>query len=241
MKLLIIRHADPDYSIDSLTPTGWQEAALLADRLCKMEIDAFYLSPLGRARDTASLTLQRLGRTARVLPWLREFEAPVRKPGAEGESIPWDWLPADWTAEPRYFDRHAWADTPVMAAGAVAEKYRQVTDGLDELLARHGYRRQGELYQALRPNTSTVALFCHFGVECVLLSRLLNVSPMVLWHGACAAPASVTSLVTEERRPGVAYFRMGAFGDTGHLYAAGRQPSFSARFCEMYSLEDQRH
>ena len=32
MKLLIARHADPDYSIDSLTEVGWKEAALLADR-----------------------------------------------------------------------------------------------------------------------------------------------------------------------------------------------------------------
>lgn len=33
MKLLIVRHGDPDYSIDSLTETGWKEAELLADRL----------------------------------------------------------------------------------------------------------------------------------------------------------------------------------------------------------------
>ena len=31
MKLLIIRHADPDYEIDSLTETGHREARLLAD------------------------------------------------------------------------------------------------------------------------------------------------------------------------------------------------------------------
>ena len=37
MKLLIVRHADPDYSIDSLTPTGWEEAALLARRLWYLE------------------------------------------------------------------------------------------------------------------------------------------------------------------------------------------------------------
>ena len=27
MRLLIVRHGDPDYSIDSLTPTGWEEEA----------------------------------------------------------------------------------------------------------------------------------------------------------------------------------------------------------------------
>ena len=26
MKLIIVRHAEPDYSIDSLTPIGWEEA-----------------------------------------------------------------------------------------------------------------------------------------------------------------------------------------------------------------------
>ena len=93
MKLLIVRHADPDYSIDSLTPTGWKEAALLAERLSRLEVAAFYVSPLGRAKDTASLTLKKMGRTATECPWLREFSAPIHKPGAEGESIPWDWLP----------------------------------------------------------------------------------------------------------------------------------------------------
>ena len=33
MRLLFIRHADPDYSIDSLTPQGFEEAELLAEKL----------------------------------------------------------------------------------------------------------------------------------------------------------------------------------------------------------------
>ena len=37
MKILIIRHGDPDYEHDSLTETGWTEASLLAERLYKTE------------------------------------------------------------------------------------------------------------------------------------------------------------------------------------------------------------
>lgn len=37
MKLLIVRHGDPDYSIDSLTPKGWHEAELLKNRLTKLD------------------------------------------------------------------------------------------------------------------------------------------------------------------------------------------------------------
>ena len=32
MKLIIVRHADPDYSIDSLTEQGWKEAESLSKR-----------------------------------------------------------------------------------------------------------------------------------------------------------------------------------------------------------------
>ena len=32
MRLIFIRHAEPDYSIDSLTEKGWREAKLLAER-----------------------------------------------------------------------------------------------------------------------------------------------------------------------------------------------------------------
>ena len=56
MKILIIRHGDPDYAHDSLTERGRMEAACLAERLAKMDIKEFYVSPLGRARETASYT-----------------------------------------------------------------------------------------------------------------------------------------------------------------------------------------
>ena len=58
MKLYIVRHGDPDYALDCLTEQGRREAELLAERMAKTEVAAFYVSPLGRARDTASLTLR---------------------------------------------------------------------------------------------------------------------------------------------------------------------------------------
>ena len=101
--------------------------------------------------------------------------------------------------------------------------------------------RDGKYYKAENANSDTIVLFCHFGLECVLLSHLLNVSPMVLWHGTCAAPTSVTTVYTEERREGIASFRIAAFGDTSHLYVADQEPSFSGRFCECFSFDHQRH
>lgn len=241
MKLLIVRHGDPDYSIDSLTPTGWKEAQLLSERISKLDVKAFYVSPLGRAKDTASLTLKRMGRTAETMPWLREFPPQIKKPSDTAPGICWDWLPQDWAIEPRFYDRENWLDVPAFAHTDVRQVYQQVCNSLDELLACHGYVRQGNLYRAQQPSEDTIVFFCHFGLECVLLSHLLGISPMVLWHGTCAAPSSVTTLVTEERREGIASFRMSSFGDISHLYAADQEPAFAARFCETFANENQRH
>jgi len=240
MKLLIIRHGDPDYSIDSLTPQGRIEAELLSRKMEKIEAAAFYVSPLGRARDTAEYTLKKLGRTAEVCDWLQEFPAVIDKPNCPNSGV-WDWLPQDWAENDAFYSAGDWMHEPMMEAGGVPAMYKSVTEAFDGLLAKHGYVREGRLYRAVRPNEDTIVFFCHFGLECMLLSHLLNISPMPLLHGACAAPSSVTTVVTEERREGIAIFRMTAFGDTSHLYAGGVEPAFAARFCEMYTNADQRH
>ncbi|MGL5437564.1 MAG: histidine phosphatase family protein [Lachnospiraceae bacterium] len=241
MKLLIIRHGDPDYAIDSLTETGWIEAKLLAERLSNMNIKDFYVSPLGRAKDTASLTLKKMNRTATEYEWLREFSVRIQRPSLQEANCIWDWLPDEWVKEPRHFDREEWCETEIMKNGHVREEADWVIQGLDQLLKEHGYWREGFNYHVEEANEDTLVLFCHFGVECLMLGHLLNISPMLLWHGLCAVPSSVTTVVTEERRNGTASFRMTAFGDTSHLYAGGQEPSFAARFCEIYDRADQRH
>lgn len=262
MRLLIIRHGDPDYEKDSLTQKGWREARLLADRLSKIDVTKFYTSPLGRAKDTAAPTLERVHRTAEECEWLREFGPHIKRPDvATKDMISWDWLPEDWTAHEEFFRRDLWASNEIMQASTVSRgpgysaeelhtatgkrgvgaEYDWVCAQFDALLERHGYVREGDLYHARRANRDTIVLFCHFGIECVLLSHLMNVSPMILWHHLCAAPSSVTSIYTEERREGIAIFRVGAFGDISHLYAGGEEPAFAARFCETYDCREERH
>ena len=90
MKLVIVRHGDPDYTIDSLTEKGWKEAGYLAERLEKLDVKEFYVSPLGRAKDTASCTLKKVGRTAIEKEWLREFAPRINRPDrADKKTISW--------------------------------------------------------------------------------------------------------------------------------------------------------
>jgi len=150
-------------------------------------------------------------------------------------------LPQDWTKEDAYYDFANWCKTPIMQDSDVEKEYRWVAEGLDEILAKHGYVREGKYYRVEKPNTDRIVLFCHFGVESVMLSHLLGVSPMIMWHGFCAAPTSVTTINTEERREGIASFRVSSYGDISHLYVANEEPAFSARFCETYGNMEERH
>ena len=240
MKLLIIRHGDPDYEHDGLTETGRREAALLAKRIAPLPIRDYFVSPLGRAKATAAPTLELAGRTATELDWLREFSIPINRPDLDWPSfVPWDWLPQDWLSDPRLLTYDRWQENEIMQEGGVGEAYDRVTQAFDELLARYGYEREGLLYRVREPNEDTLAFFCHLGLGCLLMSHLMNCSPMVLWQGTVIAPSSVSVIRTEERRPGFAAFRAASIGDVSHLYAAGVEPSFAARFCETYGNGDR--
>lgn len=241
MRILIVRHGDPDYEHDSLTERGKMEAALAADRISGLKVDYFYISPLGRAQATAKYTLDKMGRTAVTCDWLREFEGTSFRPDIGHETLGWDWLPQDWCIHEEFYDRNRWTEPEKMAMGTAKEKYDWVVEEFDKLVAKHGYVREGNYYRVVKPNMDTIVLFCHFGVECVMLSRILGISPMTLWQGTIAAPTSITTVVTEERREGIASLRVISFGDTSHLYAAGVEPAFAGRFCECFTNEDERH
>lgn len=239
MKLMIIRHGDPDYEHDSLTPKGWKEAGLLADRLSKISVRAFYCSPLGRARDTASVTLKRMAREATVCNWLQEFPASIVRPDSGKQGIAWDLLPGFWTKRRILYDKDGWYHDPVMETGNVQELYRAVTDGLDAVLSRHGYERSGMCYQVSAENRDTLVFFCHLGVGCTMLGHLLGIPAPVLWHGIFLAPASVTTLVTEEREKGTASFRCTGLGDTSHLSFGGEPVSNSGLFPETFQTSQE--
>lgn len=246
MRLIFVRHGDPDYNSDSLTEKGKVEASLLRERIAKLGREAehieYYVSPLGRAKLTAELALEGSGIVPVEKDWLQEFCPPIKRPDRNGaNSIGWDWLPKDWMTREHFFDKDRWITDPIMQDSTLPQEYARVTGCFEELLNEHGYKREGMYYLAEKPNNDTLVFFCHFGLTCVLAGYLLGISPMVLWHGICAAPTSVTSIVTEERREGIASFRMNMMGDISHLEAAGEPASFSARFCECYANKEERH
>ena len=233
MTILIVRHGEPDYSIDSLTPKGRREAELLSQRLAKRPADAYYVSPLGRAKDTAKPTLEKLGMEATVLPWLHEFRAKVINPRTGEAMIPWNLSPQYWTKQSELYDKEEWVNNGLFRTGDVEAVYRETAKGMDELLKAWGYVRDGAIYRCEKNTDATIVLFCHFALGMVILSHMLGVSPSVMWQGFFMPASSVTTLITEERIQGQVFFKCMQLGDTSHLYAGDEPLSNAGLFQEI--------
>ena len=81
MRILLIRHAEPDYTVDSLTPKGRVEAELLSRRMIHYDIADFYVSPLGRAkgaRPEIDFVLEHEREAGFLLSLLHERALPLR-------------------------------------------------------------------------------------------------------------------------------------------------------------------
>ena len=240
MRIIFIRHGDPDYVKDSLTDKGWREAKLLAERVGKWDfVTDFYCSPLGRAKDTASFSLEKLGREAKILDWMQEFWHPISSPADGHEQVCWDFMPDYWTAEERFMDKNHWVDTPIMQSNPeIAPASKEVFEKLDELLAGYGYHRKDRYYVCDEDadRDATIVLFCHLGVTLLMLSHLLNISPVQLWQGFFIAPTSVTVVGAEERQPGIVQFRAQVVGDTTHLHDGKEPISQAGYFSDVFQL-----
>lgn len=243
MRIIIIRHGDPDYEIDGLTEKGKREAWLLGDRFANEKVDKVYCSVLGRARLTAQPILDRLGMTAEYCEWLREFDyaAKIKLPYMdEAVGCIWDIQPEYLNTLPEIYSPTEWHNAEFLRGTAVREAYDNVCREFDKVLASHGYVRDGYNYKAVRSNHDTIVFVCHYALSGVLLSHIMNCSPYSIWQNMVALTTSVTTLYTEERRDGIASLRCCGFSDISHLTQGGEEPSFAARFCECFE-DDTRH
>ena len=261
MKLVFIRHAEPDYINDSLTEKGDREARALSKRIALWNVTKAYVSPQGRAIQTASYSLKALGIEAETLPFLHEFSYRVTDPVTGRKGVPWDFVASDWTEYDCMFNQgDAFIKYPCIASNSeIPVRYSEVINGLDNILKEFGYIREKKYYRNINakerflrstvsddnkvrnnspfddPQKEPVILFfCHLGVTLLMMSHLLNIPFETLTHGIFLPSSSITVLSTEERWSNEAYFRAQVIGDCNHLYAAGEAISPAGSFAEPF-------
>ena len=214
MRIIFVRHGEPDYERDCLTETGRMQAAAAAKRLAREGIAEIYASPMGRASETASFTAERLGLPVQTLDFMHEIS--WGGPGIPVEGHPWtlsDWMisrddfdffHADWTQHPYFRDN-------------VAVRYlREVSARFDEFLLGQGYRHEGTRFLCGTDTQKTIAVFSHGGSGACVLAHLLALPfPYV----CTVLPYEFTSVITLEfpvRMGEYVHPRIELFNDTAH-------------------------
>ena len=236
MKILLIRHAEPDYPNNTLTKQGFVEAECLSEKLKNSNITHIYSSPLPRAVYTAQPTADKINKEVKICEWLKEFQAKIKN--GEEERIPWNMFPRVWQQEKEVFDIHTWKESKLYSSADMPEKYDYVTKKFDELLENHGFIRENLIYKG-KNNNDVIAVVCHFGVGMVIASHLTGISPILLWQSMFLPTSSVTEFITEERVNGEVVFKCKQMGDTSHLYIKNQPVSNSGLYSEFFGGEGQ--
>ncbi len=176
MRIVFVRHGEPDYARDCLTELGRIQAEKAAQRLLGEGIGEIYASPLGRARETAQAAAEVLGLPVKTLDFMEE----VRWGSADGEELyagghPWA-IADEMARQGMELNRADWRDAPWFRTNRVVECVDRVERGIDEWLAGFGYLREGKHYRhtAEEEQHKTVALFSHGGSSCAAMGHILG-------------------------------------------------------------------
>ena len=222
MRIVFVRHGEPDYEHDCLTETGRQQAAAAAERLLRENISKIYVSSNGRARETASYTARTLGLPLHQLDYMHEISWG-------GEDIPvggHPWTLGDWMIEREDFDffHQDWKSHPYFAKNLAAEYYDRIAREFDVLLFSHGYRHERVRFLCEAEKDETVVVFSHGGSGACVMSHLLALPfPYV----CSVLPYDFTSIIILELpfRPGeYVKPRLELFNDCAHIRTQPRAP-----------------
>ena len=234
MRILFVRHAEPDYEHDTLTEKGFREAHLLTKRLQKEDIHTIYVSPLGRALDTIEEFIDHSSAPFYILDWLSEVPGVYKN--LKGQDIYTRDEPIlQFDLDDDNYDNSKWKKAKEIQDTNIVAYYELVCRLFDNLLESLGYKRKGNYYKVLSETHRTILIVCHLGIQSALVSHLVNIPFRAFGQHFSPAPSSVTTIYTEERVKGIAQFRIQSFGDVSHLYAGKEEISFAGRFRECAS------
>ena len=175
MRIIFVRHGEPNYEKDCLTPLGKIQAEAAAERLRDEGIDAIYSSPFGRAMETAEITAKQLGiGPVRVLDFMHElYWGSVSGKPLFADGHPWN-IADELSRTGWDLTRTDWPEHPYFADNRVTESALEVAGKTDGWLASLGYERDGAYYRCMKENDRTVALFSHGGSSVAMIARILN-------------------------------------------------------------------
>ena len=230
MLLFYIRHGDPIYNPDQLTPLGHRQAEAVAKRLALFGVDRIYSSDSVRAMQTAQPTCELLRKRKKLISDFNE-EYAYRDSfvvDTDGEKH-WPWSSSELrrlmlSREVRALG-DAWYEHPEIEA---LRDFRPVLDRIgtaaDEWLAALGYHhdREAGRYTVTAENPDErIALFAHEGVGKFLMSHLLDIPFPLYAMNFEMQHSGMTVIEFKTWKDGSTNARVLTLSNDSHLYRDG--------------------
>lgn len=226
MILYYIRHGDPIYDPDSLTPLGHRQAEALAKRLSVYGLDKVYCSTSNRAYLTAKPTCEIL----KLEPERLDFanEGHVWRNLTLKDETGTHWLFQDPKTMELFNSKQIrdlgdrWFDHPAFNGYFFEREMERLYREIDGFIAKLGYQHipyTGK-YQVTRSNDERVALFAHQGFGLAFLSVLLDIPyPMLSTHfDMCHSGMTVIEFAEQN---GCCVPKVLTFSSDSHIYREG--------------------
>jgi len=219
MKLLLIRHGDPDYPNDTLTDKGHRQAKHLAVSLLQVPIDRLFVSPLGRARHTADYLIRLKKLDFEIIVFFKELN------GRYIDNLyAWNHHGCDLLAPGHDISKINWKER-VPYGKHMEPVYQDFISQFDVFISDFGLERSGYLYKINRTCDETIAVVCHAGVITTLLSHLLHIPLPVVYSQFRIDPSSVTKLKLEIK-DGQGVFRLMSLNDMSHTASMPKENDY---------------
>lgn len=179
MLLFFLRHGDPIYDPDSLTPLGRRQAEALGKRLAVYGIDEIYASSSNRAIETSAPACELMHKEAQILDWCNEGHAWCELTVSDGNGQRWYFQDEQslelFVTQDMADLGKSWYDHPYFDGTKAKEGFLRIKRHADEFLLSLGYEHVGNAYKAISPNDKRIALFAHQGFGLAFLSAVLDI------------------------------------------------------------------
>lgn len=233
MLLFYLRHGDPIYDPDSLTPLGHRQAEALGRRLARYGLDRIYASSSTRAQLTAKPTCEMLKLDMNILDWTNEGYAWQQLATDVGDGRrKWafqqdKYIEKFLSAEVRALGED-WPKHPAFAGTLLGEGIARIKRETYAFLAELGYVYDEEagMYRTEGGNDERVALFAHQGFGLAFLSCVMGIPyPEFCTHFDMTH--SGMTVIEFSPKPGLTAPRILQLSNDSHIYADGLPTNYN--------------
>lgn len=233
MLFFYVRHGDPIYDPDSLTPLGHEQAKSLSKRFVTYGLDRIFASPSTRAMQTAQPTCDLLKQPMTVCPWADEGLAwqDFAIDASTGIHTWCFYDPAVMeifrSPEVRALNDR-WYEHPDLVKYDFGKGVARVNAAVDEFFLSLGYRHDREncRYEPVAPTGERVALFAHQGFGLCFFASVLDI-PYPEFSTHFDFTHSSMSVINFEQNGKYVYPKVLQLSNDAHLYRDGLMAGYN--------------